>query len=78
MGVITDFPDIIAGMTVTLAPSKLFDVCPDEEYTVLREEQLRALFHHSVARLLFASARTRKDIQPTVAFLPDHEGEVAG
>jgi hypothetical protein len=33
----------------------LFDIRPDEERTLLNEEQARA-FHHAVAQLLFTSA----------------------
>ena len=34
----------------------------------LPEEQAMA-FHHATAQLLFLSARARRDIQPTTAFL---------
>jgi hypothetical protein len=43
-------------------------VRPDEERTLLNEEQARA-FHHAVAQLIFASARSCKDIQTAVSFL---------
>jgi hypothetical protein len=66
-GVINDFPEIITGTAITPATINLFDVRPNER-KVLGEEQARAC-HHSVAQLLFATARARKDIQHTVAFL---------
>jgi hypothetical protein len=67
-GVINDFPEIITGTAITPATANLFDARPEDERKVLGEEQARA-FHHSVAQLLFATTRTRKDIQHTVAFL---------
>jgi hypothetical protein len=67
-GVINDFPEIITGTAITPATANLFEVRPDIERKVIGEEQARA-FHHSVAQLLFATTRARKDIQHTVAFL---------
>jgi hypothetical protein len=67
-GLINDFPEIIAGTAITPATANLFDVRPEDERKVLGEEQARA-FHHSVAQLLFATTRARKDIQHIVAFL---------
>jgi hypothetical protein len=43
-------------------------VRPEEESKPLEEKRAIA-FHHCVAQLLFTSARARKDIQPSVAFL---------
>jgi hypothetical protein len=67
-GVINDFPEIITGTAITPATTNLFDARPEYERKVLGKEQARA-FHHSVAQLLFATTRARKDIQHTVAFL---------
>jgi hypothetical protein len=67
-GVMGDFPEVIDGTAPTPASEHLFDIRPDEERTLLNEEQARA-FHHAVAQLLFASARSRKDIQTDVSFL---------
>jgi hypothetical protein len=67
-GVLGDFPEAITGTAPTPAAEHLFDVRPDEERKILNEEQARA-FHHSVAQLLFASSRARKDIQTAVSFL---------
>jgi hypothetical protein len=67
-GVLGDFPEVISGTAPTPASEHLFDIRPDEERTLLNEEQARA-FHHAVAQLLFASARSRKDIQTAVSFL---------
>jgi hypothetical protein len=67
-GVLNDFPEIITGTAITPATTNLFDVRPDNEQKFLGEEQARA-FHQSVAQLLFATTRARKDTQHTVAFL---------
>jgi hypothetical protein len=67
-GVINDFPEIITGTAITTATANLFDVRPKDERKVLGEEQARA-FHRSVAQLLFATTREKKDIMHTVAFL---------
>ncbi len=40
----------------------------DVEAKLLPEDQA-LIFHHTVAQLLFLSARTRRDIQTPVAFL---------
>jgi hypothetical protein len=66
--VFNDFHEEIMGMAMSPATTNLYDGRPNEERTVLGEEQARA-FHHDVALLLFATARARKDIQHTVAFL---------
>jgi hypothetical protein len=52
-GVLVDFPEVINGTAPTPASEHLFDIRPDEERTLLNEEQARA-FHHAVAQLLFA------------------------
>jgi hypothetical protein len=67
-GVLNDFPEVIEGTVHTPASEHLFTVRPDDERTLLGEEQARA-FHHSVAQLLFALARSRKDVQSAVSFL---------
>jgi hypothetical protein len=66
--VLVDFPGVIDGTAPMPASEHLFDVRPDEERTFLNKEQAR-VFHHDVAQLLFASARSRKDIQTDVSFL---------
>jgi hypothetical protein len=67
-GVINDFPEVVTGYAATPATENLLYVRTDEERTILDETMARA-FHHLVAQLLFASSRSRKDIQTTVAFL---------
>jgi hypothetical protein len=67
-GVLGDFPEEITGSSPIPASEHLFDALPDEERTTLNEEQTQA-FHHDVAQLLFASSRSRKDIQTAVSFL---------
>jgi hypothetical protein len=67
-GVINDFPEAITGTTATPATKNMFDVREDQERTILDETRAR-LFHHSMAQILCASSRSRKDIQTAVAFL---------
>jgi hypothetical protein len=67
-GVIGYFPEAIDGTAPTAASEHVFNVRPDEERVLLEEERARA-FHHAVAQLLFASSRTRKNIQLAVSFL---------
>jgi hypothetical protein len=66
--VITEFPEVMTGGAVSPAAERLFTVRTADEITPL--EQKRAIaFHHCVAQLLFDSDRSRKYIQPAVAFL---------
>jgi hypothetical protein len=67
-GVLGDFPEEKSGSAPTPASEHLFYVYPDEERTTLNKEQARA-FHRAIAQLLFASSRSRKDIQTAVSFL---------
>jgi hypothetical protein len=62
--VITEFPEVISGGATSPAADRLFTVRPEEESKPLEEKRAIA-FHHCVAQLLFASARARKDIQPS-------------
>jgi hypothetical protein len=66
--VITEFPEVISGGATSPAADRLFTVRSEDESKPLEEKRAIA-FHHCVAQLLFASARARKDIQPSVAFL---------
>jgi hypothetical protein len=66
--VLGDSPEEITGSVPTPASEQLFDVRPGEERIMLNEEQARA-FHHAVAQLLFASSRSRNDIQTAVSLL---------
>jgi hypothetical protein len=66
--VITEFPEVISGGATIPAADRLFTVRSEDEIKPLEEKRAIA-FHHCVAQLLFASARARKDIQPSVAFL---------
>ena len=52
--------------TTSPAAAHLFTVNPDSEKLKQREADM---FHHYVAKLLFASKRARPDLQTTVAFL---------
>jgi hypothetical protein len=67
-GVLGDFPEEINGSVPTPASEHLFDVRSNEDRTLLNKEKERA-FHYAVAQLLFASSRSRKDIQTAVSFL---------
>jgi hypothetical protein len=53
---------------VSPAAERLFTVRAAGESKPLKEKRAIA-FHHCVAHLIFASAQSRKDIQPAVAFL---------
>jgi hypothetical protein len=66
--IVEDFPEEITGFRATPAADHLFDVRDPSDARPLPEEQARA-FHHTVAQLLFLSARARRDIQPATAFL---------
>ena len=66
--IISDFPELINTKAATPAADHLFNVRDDEEAKYLPEEQAIA-FHHTVAQLLFLSARARRDIQTPVSFL---------
>lgn len=64
--IINTFPEPITDVSATPATDKLFVVRENDR--PLPEHQA-TMFHHVVARLLFASTRVRRDIQTTVAFL---------
>ena len=63
-----DFPEEIKSAAATPAAEHLFTVCEDNEDKLLPEEQALA-FHHTVAQLLFLSARARPDTCTAVSFL---------
>jgi hypothetical protein len=62
------FLEIIFKTAATPAADHLFTIRPEVECDPLDEAHAMA-FHHSVAELLIASTRERKDSQPTIAFL---------
>jgi len=66
--IIKDFPEEIVGTKTSPAAHHLFTVRDPSLAKVLPEKQAMA-FHRSTAQLLFLSARARRDIQPTTAFL---------
>ena len=66
--ILQGFPEVIKGGAATPAADHLFQVREDEEAKLLPKEQALS-FHHTVAQLLFLSARDRRDIQLPVAFL---------
>jgi hypothetical protein len=66
--VIYEFPYIITGYATSPATNHLFSVRPETKCKPIIEQQ-GFTFHHCVEHLLFASTHSRKDIQPTVAFL---------
>ena len=65
--VIMGFPEAASGSLVTPAANHLFQVRDSSEEN-LRPEHKAWVFHHTVAQLLFLSARARQDIQTPVAF----------
>jgi hypothetical protein len=67
-GVLDDFPEAIVSTAATPAADHLFTIRPKNECKPLNESEAMA-FHHSVAQLIFTSARARKDKQTAIAFL---------
>jgi hypothetical protein len=67
-GVIQDFFEEITGPETSSAADHLFIIRSEKDSKPLEEERAMA-FHHSVAQLLFATTRSRKDSQNSVAFL---------
>jgi hypothetical protein len=67
-GVIQDFPEEITGRATSPAADHLFTIRSKKDSKPLEEKRAIA-FHHSVAQLLFATTRSHKDIQTSVAFL---------
>ena len=63
----TNFPEEITTTKTNLALDHLFKVQDNSKAKPLPEEQAMA-FHHTIAQLLFLSARARHDIQPTTTF----------
>ena len=63
-----DFPEEIKSVAATPTSEHLFTVCEDNKEKLLPEEQALA-FHHTVAQLLFLSARARPDTHTAVSFL---------
>ena len=66
--IISEFFDEISKTTQTPASAHLFEVRDKSDRLLLDDKRSHA-FHRSVAQLLFACARCRKDIHTTVAFL---------
>ena len=67
-GVIEDFPEFITQRSTRWAANHLFNVRPEDERTILNEEQTTE-FHHVVAQLIFVTSRGRKYIKTTINFL---------
>jgi hypothetical protein len=63
-----NFPEEIAAIRTSPAADHLFTVRDKFLAKLLPEEQARA-FHHASGKLLFLSARARRDIQPKTGFL---------
>jgi hypothetical protein len=67
-----DFPEEVGKIASSPASDHLFQVRDAEETERLGkflDKERKMQFHHSVAQLLFVSARVRRDIQTVVAFL---------
>ena len=66
--ILRDFPERLGQSKATPAADHLFDVRADDEARFLPEDQA-AVFHRTVAQLLFIAPRARRDIQTAIAFL---------
>ena len=66
--ILEGFSEELGAPAATPAAEHLFQVRNDSEAEYLSEEKAQE-FHHITAQLLFLSARSRRDIQVTVAFL---------
>ena len=66
--VLEEFTEDIQSTSATPATDHLFQIREETEAKYLPEEQA-VVFHHTVAHLLFMSARARRDTQTAVAFL---------
>ena len=66
--ILEEFPEEIKSASATPAAKHLFDVRKDNLDKLLPEE-LALAFHHTIAQLLFLSARARPDICTAVSFL---------
>jgi hypothetical protein len=64
--ILAEAPDDMDGRAVTVASDHLFKVDPKCEKL---DPETNDFFHRTVARLLFASKRSRPDLQTAVAFL---------
>jgi hypothetical protein len=67
-GILENFPEAIVKRAATPAADHIFTIRPEGECKTLDEPEA-VVFHHSVAQLMFASTRARKDIHTTIAFL---------
>jgi len=65
---IREFPEFLGSTAASPAADHLFKVRDEDATTFLGKEQAEA-FHRTVAKLLFASSRVRRDIQTAVSFL---------
>lgn len=70
--IINTFPEAIVVTSVTPAANHLFKTRVEVEARKLPEEQV-AVFHRTIAQLLFLSGRARQDIQTAMAFLTTWE-----
>ena len=67
-GLLYDLPEFITGRSMIPESNHLFQVSPEDERTLLDEDQATA-FHHTVAQLLCVPSRATKDINMDIAFL---------
>ena len=67
-----EFPEVIKGGAATPHADHLFRVREEGEAKLLPEEQA-LIFHHTVAQLLFLSARAQGHSAP--CGIPDHESK---
>ena len=67
-GVLEDLTEVITGRRTIPVANNLFQVKPEDEWTILNEEQVTS-FHHMVAQMLFVVSRSSKDINMDIVFL---------
>ena len=64
--IVEEFPQEINGTANTPAANNLFEIRPDP---VLLDDKKAEIFHHTVAKILWASLRARPDLLVAVSFL---------
>ena len=67
-GVLEDLPEVITGISKSPEANHLFQVSPEDERTLLNEEQETAL-QHTVEHMIFVMSRARKDTNTAIAVL---------
>ena len=66
--VLENILEVITGRSMSPAANHLFQVRPEDDWTIIYEEQATA-FHHTLAQLLCVTSRDRKDINMDIYLL---------